>query len=673
MQLVVLGLSHKTAPVEIRECFSLAEDRVYHGLRHLKECEGVYECAILSTCNRTEVYAVVDDASDGLALKEYLVNLSGGKFPIEEYLYLYKEGECIRHLMRVAASLDSLVVGENQILSQVKKAYAIARTTGTNGTTGTILNTLFNRAIAAGKRVRTRTRIGYNAVSVSYAAVELAKKAFGDLSHSKVLLLGAGKMSELTARHLKGNGVQTTFVSNRNFSRAVELAEDFGGMAVPLEDFMQYAADADIVIASTGAPHYLVSARDVPRLMAERQGRPIIFVDIAVPRDVEPEVGAIAGVSLYNIDALEAVVASNLMERAQEAQAAEAIIEEAAAETLARFRHRAFRPVLSGLTAKAEHTVTSRIIVGTRNSKLALWQANLVAGRIRERHPHLEVVLKHVSTTGDRLKDVPLTKMSVEGVFTGELEKELLSGEIDLAVHSLKDLPNELPPGLALGAIMERADARDALISPTYRTLDNLPHGARVGVSSLRRKAQLLALRPDLAITDLRGNIDDRVTKLDSENLDAIVLAVAGLQRLGMEEHITEIFPMDVFLPAAGQGAMAIEMRRDDRTLLNALSFLHHEETAWAVTAERAFTHVVEEGGPAPAGAWARVEAGTLLLDAVILSRDGRAQLSDSINGATELAERLAETLARRMLAAGGRDILAGAECVNEIQKAVHE
>jgi hydroxymethylbilane synthase len=304
--------------------------------------------------------------------------------------------------------------------------------------------------------------------------------------------------------------------------------------------------------------------------------------------------------------------------------------------------------------------VTAKIVVGTRNSKLALWQANLVARRIRERHPHLEVVLQHIATTGDKLPDVPLTKMGIEGVFTMELERELLSGEIDLAVHSLKDLPNDLPPKLALGAILERADARDALISPRYRTLDKLPHGARVGASSLRRKAQLLALRPDLTIADLRGNIDARVTKMASENLDAIVLAVAGLQRLGLEEHITEIFSMDFFLPAAGQGAMAIETRGDDATLLNALSFLRHEETAWAVTAERAFSRVVEEGHQVPAGVWGRVEADALFLDAVILSADGSARVRDTISGAPQDAEHLAQTLAQRMLASGGREILAG-------------
>ncbi len=359
MQLVVLGLNHKTAPVEIRECFSLSEDQIRHGLRHLNQYDEIFECAILSTCNRTEMYAVIDDADDALpVLEEYLASMTGGRFTVADYLFYYNDDECIRHLLRVAASLDSLVVGEGQILSQVKKAYSIARD---SGTTGTVLNTLFHRAIAAGKKVRTRTRIAYNAVSVSYAAVELAKKVFGDLSHSNVLLLGAGEMSELTARHLVDNGVKTVFVSNRNFDRAEALAEKFRGVAVPFEDFMKSAVNADIVITSTGAPHYIIRAWDVAHLMPKRGGRPIIFIDIAVPRDVEPEVAAIAGASLYNIDALEAVVENNIRERFQEAQAAEAIIEEAVAEVLAKFRYLAFRPTLAGLKAKAE-SIRQRVL-----------------------------------------------------------------------------------------------------------------------------------------------------------------------------------------------------------------------------------------------------------------------------------------------------------------------
>lgn len=358
MQLVVLRLSHKTAPVEVRECFALSEERVCHGLQYLSECVEVDECVILSTCNRTEVYAVLDDDADAFALQAYMAGLADGVFPVSEYLRLDKEAKCIRHLMQVAAGLDSQVVGEGQILSQVKKAHSIAYN---SGTTGTILNTLFNRAIATGKKVRTRTRIARNATSTSQAAVALAKKVFGDLSQAKVLILGAGKMSEITARHLFKNGVQTTFVANRNWDRARVLAEKFGGMAVPFESFMDSAMEADIVITSTGAPHYLIRARDVARLMPLRDGRPIIFIDIAVPRDVEPEVESISGVRLFNIDALEAVVTSNVSARAKEVQAAEVMIEEALDEMLTRFRYLAFRSTLTGLTSKVEH-IRQRVV-----------------------------------------------------------------------------------------------------------------------------------------------------------------------------------------------------------------------------------------------------------------------------------------------------------------------
>jgi glutamyl-tRNA reductase len=352
MPLVVLGLNHKTAPVAIRECFAFSEEQVRQGLRHLHEYDDIFECVLLSTCNRTEMYAVVEDAEEALpVMQHFLARLTEQDFPIRDYLYFYAEEDCIRHLFRVTASLDSLMVGEGQILSQVKKAYSLARD---SGTTSTVLNTLFNRAIAVGKKVRTKTRIAYNAVSVSYAAVELAKKIFGDLSKCNVLVLGAGEMSELTARHLVENGVKTVFVSNRNFQRAEQLADKFRGVAVPFEDFLKSALAADIVITSTGAPHYIIRAWDVAHLMPKRQGRPIVFIDIAVPRDVEPEVAAIAGVSLYNIDSLEAVVESNLRERAQEARAAEAMIAEELGEIVTKFRYLAFRPTLAGLTDKAE-------------------------------------------------------------------------------------------------------------------------------------------------------------------------------------------------------------------------------------------------------------------------------------------------------------------------------
>lgn len=304
--------------------------------------------------------------------------------------------------------------------------------------------------------------------------------------------------------------------------------------------------------------------------------------------------------------------------------------------------------------------MSKRLVVGTRGSKLALWQANFIARAIRERCAETEVIIKHIITTGDRVLDVPLAKIGGKGLFTKELENQLLAGEIDLAVHSLKDMPTELPAGLILGAITQRVDPGDALISPRYKTIDQLPKGARLGTSSLRRRAQLLRYRPDLSVTDLRGNLDTRLAKLHSQELDAIVLAVAGLKRLGWEEHITQILPRDICLPAVGQGALAIETRAGDTELLAALDFLHDRETAAAVTAERSFLNVLEGGCQVPIGVYGRAEGGRLVLDAVILSADGTESLNDSIAGDPTEAEGLGRALAKRMYDAGGREILAG-------------
>lgn len=352
MQLVVLGLNHKTAPVEIRECYAFSEEKIKSALLRLYEYEEISECVILSTCNRSEMYAVVDDAEDALPImKKLFTSLASAPIECNEYIFYHAEEDCIRHLFKVASSLDSLVVGEGQILSQVKKAYTIAKAIGT---TSTVLNTMFHRAIKVGKRVRTETRIAYSAVSISYTAVELAKNVFGNLSESNVLVLGAGEMSELTARHLVDNGVKTVFVSNRSFDRAKVLADRFNGVAVPFVDFMECAVNADIVITSTGAPHYIITSWDVAHLMPKRNGRPIIFIDIAVPRDVEPEVAAIKGASLYNIDDLEAVVETNMKTREQEAKQAFSIIEDEIEELLVKFRYLEFRPTLALLTDKAE-------------------------------------------------------------------------------------------------------------------------------------------------------------------------------------------------------------------------------------------------------------------------------------------------------------------------------
>jgi hydroxymethylbilane synthase len=310
--------------------------------------------------------------------------------------------------------------------------------------------------------------------------------------------------------------------------------------------------------------------------------------------------------------------------------------------------------------------VRKKIVIGTRGSKLALWQANHIADCLRKEYKELEVILKYITTTGDKILDVPLAKIGGKGLFTKELETEMLEGTIDLAVHSLKDMPTELPEGLALAAITKRVDPGDAIISPKYKTLKNLPQGAKVGTSSLRRKAQLLSARPDLIIRDLRGNVDTRLKKLETDSLDAIVLAAAGLKRLGWEEHITEILPKELCLPAVGQGALAIEARENDPEVLELLAFLNDSATRYAVTAERAFLKTVEGGCQVPVGVFGTLAGESLTVEAIIATIDGQTVIKDCVVGKVSEAASLGEQLANRMLAAGGRKIMVDLGCMTE-------
>ena len=352
MQLLTLGLNHRTAPIDVRERVSFSREELRSGLMSLGEYDGLSGLVVLSTCNRTELYASVDDHEcGGKALRQFLDDLAQGGDDLDEYLYTYVDDAAIQHLFRVASSLDSLVLGEGQILSQVKEAYAVAREAGT---TSTVLNLLFHRAIATGKRVRTETRIAYRSVSVSYAAVELAAASLGGLGGCAALIFGAGKMAELTAEHLRAHGIETIFVANRHIERARRLAERIGGEAIPFDGAMEYATCVDVVVTSTGAPHYVIKAWEARRLMARRQGRKIFLIDIAVPRDVDPDVAGIKGIELYNIDALEAVVDEHFSERQAEAVKAEELVSEEVGSLLERFKYLSFQPLMALLSGRCE-------------------------------------------------------------------------------------------------------------------------------------------------------------------------------------------------------------------------------------------------------------------------------------------------------------------------------
>lgn len=333
MHLLIVGLSHKTAPVEVREklSFPLAEQE--EALSKLMSYSHIAESVILSTCNRTEVCAVASEESKGRQeVVDFLCSYSGlTKRKLHPYLYFLSEKGAVHHLFRVASSLDSMVVGEAQILGQVKEAYEAALEFEA---TKSIFNRFFRQALSVGKRVRSETAIGESAVSISYAAVQLAKTVFEELAGRLVMIVGAGEMGELTVKHLIDLGVKSVLVTNRTYHRAVDLAKEFGGRAVAFENRFDEMSLVDIVISSTGAPHYIIKKEDLVEVMKRRRGRPIFLIDIAVPRDVDPEVGKVYNVFLYDIDDLEAVVEANKKEREKEAQRAEKIIEEEVGEFL---------------------------------------------------------------------------------------------------------------------------------------------------------------------------------------------------------------------------------------------------------------------------------------------------------------------------------------------------
>ena len=326
MAIVVLGLNHKTAPVEVRERLHFPDRDLPEALGALGALPEVLERLILSTCNRVEVYAVVPEASGAReALQAFLAERRG--VPPEaftEALYLHAEREAARHLFRVASSLDSMVVGEGQILAQVKAAYALA---SRHQCTGPILNTLMERALHVAKQVRTDTGIGAAPVSVASVAVGLAQRIFSDLSGRTVMILGAGEMAELALTHLKEEGIHTIIVANRHHERAVELAARVGGRAIMFPQARDEMVGADIVISSTGAPHFILGREDLAEIVRRRHYRPIFLIDIAVPRDVDPQVNELDNVYLYDIDDLQGVVAANLAAREREAVQAEAIVD----------------------------------------------------------------------------------------------------------------------------------------------------------------------------------------------------------------------------------------------------------------------------------------------------------------------------------------------------------
>jgi glutamyl-tRNA reductase len=430
MQILLLGLNYKTAPVEIREKFTFSDDSTPRALHLLSQTKSIQECVILGTCNRTEVYVVCDQLHTG---KHYTRQFLADWFGVEKdafqaHLYTKENEEAIEHLFRVTCGLDSMVVGETQILGQVRDAFLLAQQ---YETTGTVFNTLFKQAVTLAKRAHTETQIGQNAVSVSYAAVELGKKIFGSFAGREVLVVGAGKMSELTAKHLHANGVNKVRVANRTLERAEQLAEKFQGEACTMDQLEQALLTADIVISSTGASGHILTKSQLRPIMKQRNNRPLFLIDIAVPRDLDPTIHELDNVYLYDIDDLEGIVESNLAERSREAERIVEMIEEEMVAFLQWFQTLGVVPLIAALREKAFgiHAEAMRKI---ENKLPNLTERELhiirkhTKGIINQLLHDPIVRLKEVAVqkSGDEVLDLFATLFALEGILERNRQEE---------------------------------------------------------------------------------------------------------------------------------------------------------------------------------------------------------------------------------------------------------
>jgi glutamyl-tRNA reductase len=327
MEIFATGLNYKTAPVEIREKFAITEEKYREILDQIFQINSIYEVCIISTCNRVEIYGVTGNTEETQEKILKIFSKHSG-IPVKEltrYMFFYTGHEAVKHIFKVSSSLDSMVIGEPQIVCQFKDSFSKAKDLKT---VKHIMTKLFDKSLSVSKKVRTQTGISKKAVSISYAAIELARKIFGDLSDKNVLLIGAGEMAELAARHLASIGVKHIFVTNRTFEKAVELADEFGGSAIRFNKMQEFLPEADILIVSTGATEPIIKKETLKKVVKERKGNPIFIIDISVPRNVSEDVNQLSNVYLYNIDDLKNVVNSNLEQRKLEATTAELILDE---------------------------------------------------------------------------------------------------------------------------------------------------------------------------------------------------------------------------------------------------------------------------------------------------------------------------------------------------------
>lgn len=711
-RIVGIELSHRYAPIDVREQLALNSEQTEQALQELKK---VYqEVFIISTCNRLSLYAFGDSY---LHLEEYLERF--GKY--SQYLTVLPDTKiAVQNLFSTAAGLESQAIGEHQIVGQIRDALDLARK---NKTIGPILDEFIRQAVHVGKRTRLETNIGKHSASLATVGFELINKHQFNLAECNLLVVGTGNMANLVTTVLDRSSINKLYIASHNLERASEMAVEWNGEAVHVSQLPYLLAEVDIIIGGTQGEVNLLAEKEIENSKCTRAQfaataqKPKLLIDFGLPRNFNPHLKKIENIHLYDLDDIKKMTFDGLLKRQDEIPQVKKIITEEVDKFTEAFYQRKAAPIIEAywnglnetkdeelrwlmpklgeLTGEQERLIEKfahrmirkiskkpieqvhemaqnlhltdnpintvkkvfdldevelfvpkrRVIIGTRGSKLALTQTTHIIEQLKKLDPQIEYVTKVIRTSGDD------GNIEVMGAFTSAIQRALLSNKVDIAVHSYKDLPIEQVPGLMIGAISEREDVRDALLSSSGKTLRELPEGAVIGTGSLRRQIQIKQIRPDLEVKFIQGNLDGRIKKMKDGDYDAIILAVAGLKRLGMLDEVTEFLTEEEMIPAVCQGALALEVRENDKTTTALVKKLDDEDVHLATEAERSFLTACGGGCNFPLAAYAQIKGESIHINGLYASGDGTVVEIDTIQGHKNGATRLAQQLAINLMA----------------------
>lgn len=711
-KVVGVELSHRFAPISVRERLALNTEQTIEAIETLKK--SYKEVFVISTCNRLSIYAFGKSHN---AILNYFDTFGNYR----QYLSILPDSEiAVKNLFSTSAGLESQAVGEHQIIGQIRDGLDLGRE---QKSIGPVLDELIRQAIHAGKKVRQETNIGKFSASLATVGFELIHNHGYKLEEATFLVIGTGNMANLVNTVLDRTNIKKLYVASHDDDRANKMAQDWNGEAVNMQNMHTALSEANIIVGGTQGEINLLHEETMavskcPRAnFALETGDKKLFIDFGVPRNFNPDLKNHNNISLYDLDDIKRITYDGLLKRYNEIPQARQIvneevnwfmvwlknrkvapvieaywnnledirdeeikwllpklgnIDEHQREVLMRFTHRLLRkisnPTIDGIkniaqnlhekenpinTAKHILDVDNvdifvpkkKIVVGTRGSKLALTQTNWIVDQLKTVQPDYEFETKIIRTSGDD------GDISVVGAFTSALQRAMLAGEIDIAVHSYKDIPTEVVNGLRVIPVTERKDVRDAFISKSGKKLIELPSGAVIGTGSLRRSTQLQQIRPDLEYKFIQGNVDSRIHQMEEGKYDAIVLAATGLQKMNMADMATEIFDIETIVPAVGQAILGIELVDKEGYIYDLVKKLRHEPTKHAADAERAFLIALGGGCNLPIAAYATVDDDNINIVGIFANEDGSIFSKNNITGNIADRKALAQELAMQLKA----------------------